>query len=233
MLGPIVNAVTVVICSLAGYFFVRNIPSGIEEIIRKAIGLFIIYVGIKGAFDSQRSLLFLLSLIGGGVTGELINIDGLMNRLGLWAEKRFNVGSADKPFSKGFVAATILYCTGSMTIVGSLQSGMTGNHNLLFIKSILDGVTSIVFAASMGIGVAFSAVSVIVCEGGIALLSGVAKDFLSDEIIREMSAVGSLIVAAIGFNFLSVKEIKVANFIPAVFIPLVYMLIEGLVLRSF
>jgi len=231
MLGPIVNAAAVVVCSLAGFFFIRNIPSRVEEIIKKATGLFIVYIGIKGALDNERVLLMLLSLMMGAVIGELINIDSLINRLGAWAEKLLNVGGGEKPFARGFVSCTILYCTGSMVIIGSLQSGMTGDHSMLFIKSILDGVTSIVFAATMGIGVTFSAIPIFVCQGGIVMLSGVVKDYLSPEIILEMSAVGSLIVAAIGFNFLGIKEIKVANFIPAVFIPLVYMLIEGFVLQ--
>jgi uncharacterized membrane protein YqgA involved in biofilm formation len=115
-----------------------------------------------------------------------------------------------------------------MAIVGSMQSGLMGNHEILFAKSILDGVISIVFAASMGIGVAFSAVPVFVYQAGIALASMAVKDLLTADIIREMSAIGSLLVASIGFNFLGLKEIKVANLIPAIFIPLVYMSIEKL-----
>ena len=229
MLGPIVNAAAIIVCSLAGCFLLKNIPSRIEEIVRKAIGLFVIYAGVKGALDNQRVLLMLMSLTGGAVIGELINIDGLMNRLGAWAERRLDVGGGEqRSFSRAFTGATILYCTGSMIIVGSLQSGLAGNHDLLFMKSVLDGVASLIFAASMGIGVAFSAIPLFICETGIVLLSNAVKDFLNPEAIREMSAVGSLIVAAIGFNFLGIKEIKVANFIPAIFIPLVYITIEGL-----
>ena len=260
MLGPTVNAIVIVVCGLAGSFLVRGIPSRFEEIIKKAIGLSIIYVGVSGAMDNQNVLLLILSMVFGAALGELINIDAFMNRLGLWAERKLGAlpsvqkqgggmaagesfpqgreGSIDagngaegtqRSFSKGFVSASILYCTGSMAIVGSMQSGLTGNHEILFAKSILDGVISIVFGASMGIGVVFSAVPVFLYQGGIALASMAVKDLLTAEIIREMSAVGSLLVAAIGFNFLGVKEIKVANLIPAIFIPLVYMLVETLV----
>ena len=230
MLGPIVNTAAIIVCSLAGSFLLKNIPSRIEEIVRKAIGFFVIYAGIKGALDNQRVLLMLLSLTGGAVIGELINIDGLMNRFGAWAERRLGMGGSgeQRSFSRAFISASILYCTGSLIIVGSLQSGLTGNHDLLFMKSVLDGVASLVFAASMGIGVAFSAIPLFICEAGIVLLSSAVKDFLNPEAIREMSAVGSLLVAAIGFNFLGMIEIKVANFIPAIFIPLVYITIEGL-----
>jgi uncharacterized membrane protein YqgA involved in biofilm formation len=235
MLGPTVNAIVIILCSLAGCFLVRGIPQRFEEIIRKGIGLSVMYVGIKGALDNQRVLLLIMSMVVGAVIGELINIDSLMNRLGLWAEKKLGMGGKTegkegdtRSFSKGFVTASILYCSGSMAIVGSMQSGLSGNHEILFAKSILDGAISIVFAASFGIGVAFSAIPVFVYQAGIALAAMGVRDMLSPDIIREMSSVGSLLVAAIGFNFLGIKEIRVANLIPAIFIPLVYMSIEAL-----
>lgn len=218
------NAAVIVVCALAGCFLIRGIPPRFEEILKKAIGLATIYIGIKGAMDNQRVLLMIMSLVSGAITGELINIDALMNRLGAWAEKRLYSGREKRgktsgSFSKGFVSASILFCTGSMAIVGSMQSGLQGNHEILFAKSILDGAISLVFGASLGIGVAFSALPVLVYQGGIVLLAQAVSVFLSDGIIREMSAVGNLLVAAIGFNFLSIKEIKVANLIPAIFIP--------------
>jgi uncharacterized membrane protein YqgA involved in biofilm formation len=222
MTGPLVNTVVILVCAIAGCFLIRGIPPRFEEILKKAIGLAIIYVGISGAMENQRVLLLIMSLVVGAVIGELINIDALMNRFGAWAEKKLYAGrgnAASGSFAKGFVSASILFCTGSMAIVGSMQSGLRGNHEILFAKSILDGSISLVFGASMGIGVAFSALPVLVYQGGIALLARAASGFLSDEIVREMSAVGSLLVAAIGFNFLAVKEIKVANLIPAIFIP--------------
>ncbi|MDR2101172.1 MAG: DUF554 domain-containing protein [Treponema sp.] len=243
MLGPAVNALTIVVCSLVGCFLIRGIPDRFEGIIKKAIGLSIIYVGIKGALDNERVLLLIMSMVGGAIAGELINIDKFMNRFGAWAEKRLGMEGAgktgnglvpEKPrgfsqgFSQGFVSASILFCTGSMAIVGSMQSGLQGNHETLFAKSVLDGSISLVFAASMGIGVAFSALPVFLYQGGIVLASLAAKDLLTPDIVREMSAVGSLLVAAIGFNFLSVKEIKVANLIPAIFIPWAYMALEKL-----
>ncbi|MDR1947837.1 MAG: DUF554 domain-containing protein [Spirochaetaceae bacterium] len=232
MLGPLVNAAAIVVCALVGCFLVRGIPSRFEEIIKKAIGLAIIYVGIKGALDNQRVLLLILSLVGGAIIGELINIDGLMNRFGVWAERKLGQATAqggargEGSFSRGFVSACILFCTGSMAIVGSLQSGLQGNHETLFAKSILDGSISVVFGASLGIGVAFSAIPVLLYQGGIVLASLAVRDLLSPDMIREMSAVGSLLIAAIGFNFLSIKEIKVANLIPAIFIPGFYIALE-------
>ena len=232
MLGPIVNALAIIICSLIGCFIIRGIPSRFEEILKKAIGLSIIFVGIKGAFENQRVLLLIMSLVIGSIIGELINLDALMKKLGLWAENKLGASKAEgnesKSFSRGFVTASILFCSGSMAIVGSMQSGLVGNHEILFAKTILDGAISVVFGASMGIGVLFSAIPVFLYQAGIALAAMALKDFLTNDIIREMSAVGSLIVAAIGFNFLDIKEIKVANFIPAIFIPLIYISLEGL-----
>ncbi|MDR1239508.1 MAG: DUF554 domain-containing protein [Treponema sp.] len=244
MLGTLVNVAVIVVCTLAGCFLIRGIPDRFEEIIKKAIGLSIVYVGIKGAMDSERMLLLIMSMVGGAVIGELIDIDKWMNRFGLWAEKRLGMaapaapaaenatasaapasgrGSSKRNFSKGFVSASIIFCSGSMAIVGALQSGLQGNHETLFAKSILDGSISLVFGASMGIGVAFSALPVLIYQGGITLASLAIRDYLTPEIIREMSAVGSLLIAAIGFNFLSVKEIKVANLIPGIFIPWAYL----------
>jgi uncharacterized membrane protein YqgA involved in biofilm formation len=181
--------------------------------------------------DNKRVLLLIMSLVAGALAGELIDIDKWMNRAGLWAEKKLGAGTAGN-FAKGFASASILFCTGSMAIVGSMQSGLTGNHQTLFAKSILDGSISVVFGASLGIGVAFSAIPVLFYQGGIVLLSMAVRDILSPDLINEMSAVGNLLVAAIGINFVCLaegREIKVANLIPAVFIPGIYMSVEKLI----
>jgi uncharacterized membrane protein YqgA involved in biofilm formation len=244
MLGPLVNAATVVVCALLGCFLVRGIPLRFEETLKKGIGLAIIYVGIRGVLENKHVLLLIMSMVIGAVIGEFINIDKWMNRLGLWAENRLYGNAAEtgkdgrdppygKSFARGFVSASILFCSGSMAIVGSMQSGLMGNHETLYAKSILDGSISIVFGASMGIGVVFSAIPVLVYQGGIVLLAIAVKDLLTPEIITEMSAVGNLLVAAIGFNFVclsgasntagTIREIRVANLIPAIFIPWIYL----------
>jgi uncharacterized membrane protein YqgA involved in biofilm formation len=226
MLGPVVNAVVVVVCALGGCFLIKGIPRRFEDMIKKAIGLSTIYMGIRGAMESEMLLLLILSMVGGAVIGEGINIDKQINRFGAWAEGKLGMGGGT--FSKGFISASILFCTGSMALIGSIQSGLLGSHETLYAKSVLDGAMSIVFGASLGLGVAFSALSILIYQGGIALASMAVKDLLSPEIIREMSAVGSLLIAAIGFNFAASQEIRVANFIPAVFIPWVYLTLRGL-----
>jgi uncharacterized membrane protein YqgA involved in biofilm formation len=175
-----------------------------------------------------------MSMVAGAVIGELLDIDALMNRLGALAARVLpgTAGTADTEsaaavFSRGFVAASVLFCSGSMAVVGSMQSGLRGNHELLFAKSILDGSIALVFGASLGIGVAFSCLPVLVYQGGIALLARLVSGALDEAAIREMSAVGSLVMAAIGLNFLEIKEIKVANLVPAVFVPLVLIGVFG------
>ena len=235
MLGPLVNAAAIIACSLVGCFLVRGIPERFEEHIRKALGLATFYVGIKGTLENRNVLLLIMSIVIGAVIGELIDIDKWMNRFGLWAERRLGAGKGGAKaarqghsFSKGFASASILFCTGSMAIVGSIQSGLQGNHTMLFTKSILDGCMSLIFGASFGIGVAFSALPVLVYQGGIALASQAISGYLTEDIIREMSAVGSLVISGIGLNFLGVREIKVANLIPAIFIPWVWLTVAGL-----
>jgi len=217
MLGVIVNAITIILCSLIGVFLVRGIPKRFEETINKAIGIVVIFIGIQGALANERILILVFSIVTGSIIGELIDIDRWMNKFGDWAESK--LGFKEGNFSKGFVTASILFCTGSLAIVGAMQSGLSGDHQMLFIKSILDGSISIVFASAMGIGVAFSAIPVFIYEGSIALGAGAVSGWLTTEIITEMSAAGSLVIAGIGFNFLDIKQIKVANMIPAIFMP--------------
>lgn len=230
MLGPIVNAVTIVICSLFGILlakaFGKSIPDRFQETIMKGLGLTVIYIGISGALASKESLIMILSVVLGAVVGEALNIDKGMRFLGDWTEKK--LGFSGGGFTKGFVSATIIFCTGSMAIVGSMESGLMGDNQMLFAKSILDGTICIVFAYRLGIGVAFSAIPVLLYQGGIALIAMSAAGFIPDAIIVEMAATGSVIVAAIGFNFLEVKEIRVANLIPAVFMPWLLMSIQAL-----
>ncbi|MDR2070636.1 MAG: DUF554 domain-containing protein [Treponema sp.] len=221
MLGPVVNAIVILICGLAGRWFIRNIPGRFEDIIKKGLGISLVYIGVKGALENQNVLLLVVSIAAGAAIGEAIDLDKWMNRLGYWTERKFRMKSG--AFAKGFVSASILFCTGSMAIVGSIRSGLLNSHETLFAKSVMDGIFALIFAGSMGIGVVFSAVPVLIYQAGIALLAMLIRDFLSPDIITEISAVGSLLISAIGFNFLGAPEIKVANLIPAIFIPAIYL----------
>lgn len=225
--GTLVNAAAIAVCAILGTFIIKNVPERFNEIIVKAVGLSVLFIGLSGAFDNENVMLLIISMVLGSILGELIDIDGKMNKLGDFAEKKFGFGEGN--FSKGFVTASILFCTGSMAIVGSMNSGLSLDHNMLFAKSILDGVISVVFAGTMGIGVAFSAIPILIYEGALTIIASIVGEFMTQQMITEMSAVGSLIIAGIGFNFLDIKQIKVANMIPAMFIPCIYFAFLGMI----
>ena len=192
------------------------------------LGLCTLYVGIDGALAGGDILILIGSMVLGAITGTLMDIDGAINRLGTWVETRFRrEGEAKISIAEGFVTATLLFCVGSMTVVGSLNAGISGDYEMLFTKSILDFVAAIMLAASLGVGVAFSAVSVLVIQGGIALLASLIAPVLTTSAIAEMTCAGSLLIIALSFNLIGVAKIKVANYLPAiVFAPVLVWLVS-------
>ena len=155
----------------------------------------------------------------------MIEIERKLNKLGHRLEKRFGDGNSN--FSKGFITATLMFCVGAMAVVGSLEAGLTGNYQTLFAKSILDGVAATIFASTLGLGVMFAAVPVFIYQGTITLLATSLKDLLTPEVINEMSAVGGLLILAIGINLLEFKKIKIANMLPSILIPLVILFVKA------
>ncbi len=230
MLGTVVNATAIVICSIFGLFLGKvlgkEFPKRFEDIVLKGIGLAVVFIGISGALETQESICLILSVILGGIIGEILNIDRGMNKIGDFAEEKLKFAKGN--FSKGFVTATVLYCAGAMAIGGAIEGGLMGEHQMLFTKAILDGIISIIFAYRMGIGVLFSFIPVLIYQGSIVVITMTASNAIPQNIIVEMGAAGSLVVVAIGINFLTNQEIKVANFIPAVFLPIPIMNIISL-----
>lgn len=224
MFGTIVNTLAIIAGSLLGIMLKGGVPKRYMDTVMQSISLAVILIGIKGAFNTDDLLLVIFSLAIGSVIGEMVGIEAHLESLGDWMEKRFS--KSGDGISRGFVAASLLFCVGSMAIVGSMESGLTGNHQTLFAKSVLDGVSSIVFASSMGIGVLFSAVSVFIYQGIITLTAALVKPFLIPSVVSQMSAVGGLLIMAIGFNMLEIKKIKVGNMLPAIFVPFVYFMIK-------
>jgi len=229
MLGTIVNSLAIIAGSLLGLFFSKGIPDNYKEIILSAIGLSVILIGIKSALVSDNLMIIIFSLIVGALIGEALKIEKKLEDLGTLLERKIASKSGDtSSFARGFVTATLVFCVGSMAIVGSLESGLTGNHQILFAKSLLDGVTSIIFASAMGLGVIFSSVAVFLYQGMITLTAVFMKGFLVPETIAQMTSVGGLLIMAIGFNMLKITKIRVGNLIPAIFLPLVYFSIRQL-----
>jgi uncharacterized membrane protein YqgA involved in biofilm formation len=171
--------------------------------------------------------LVIFSLVIGSIFGEFLKIEDRLESLGKQLENRFSK-AGNGGIAKGFVVASLVYCVGSMAIVGSMESGLTGNHQTLFAKSALDGLSSIIFASIFGIGVLFSSISVFVYQGFITLTASLMKPFLVPPVINQMSGVGGLLIMAIGFNLLEIQKIKVGNMLPAIFMPLIYYMLKQL-----
>ena len=227
MLGTFVNTLAIIAGSLVGLIFRKGIPERYGRTVIHSISLAVILIGLKGALETDELLLIVFSLAIGSVVGEVLRIEANLDNLGRWLEARFS--TSGDGIAQGFVTASLVYCVGSMAIVGSMESGLTGNHQTLFAKSVLDGITAIVFASSLGKGVLLSSVSVFVYQGLITLTSAFMKQFLVSSVVNQMSAVGGLLIVAIGFNLLEIKKIKVANMLPAIFVPLIYFIFKKMV----
>jgi uncharacterized membrane protein YqgA involved in biofilm formation len=223
MLGTIINALAIVCGSVVGLLLRKGIADNYKEIILSGVGLSVILIGIKSSLASPHLMVVIFSVILGAVLGEFLQIERRLENLGKILETAFTSKSSDtSSFGRGFVTASLVFCVGSMAIVGSMESGLTGNHQTLFAKSILDGVTSIIFASAMGFGVMFSAVAVFIYQGIITLTAVFMKNLLTPGTIEEMTSVGGLLILAIGLNMLKITKIRVGNLLPAIFLPLVY-----------
>jgi uncharacterized membrane protein YqgA involved in biofilm formation len=224
MLGTIVNSIAIIMGSLVGLLFHKNIKSNYSDIMLKAVSLSVLLIGISNALKTENLMVVIFSMVIGSLIGEFLKIEENLNKLGDSLERKF--ASSSSNISKGFVTSSLVYCVGSMAIIGALESGLSGNHQTLFAKSTLDGISAIVFSSSMGIGVILSSISVFLYQGAITLLSSSLKDVLIASVVTEMSATGGLLILALGFNMLEFKSIKVGNMLPAIFMPLLFYIIQ-------
>lgn len=224
MLGTIVNGAAIIVGAVLGLIIKGRFTQRFQEIVTQATGMAVLFIGASGAITQlmlpeRNAVLFVVSLVIGGLIGEALDIEGKLKKLGDWLE---GLCGANGGVSKSFVSASLLFCVGSMAILGSIQSGLQHDHTTLFTKSILDGVTSIIFASSMGFGVLFSAVSVVLYQGAITLLAGFIAPYISNDILREMSLVGGILITALGIDMLGIRKMKVGNLLPAIAVPVVY-----------
>lgn len=217
MLGVITNTITVILGSLIGTVFSKFISEKYTNAIMTAIGLCTLYIGIDGAFSGENTLVLIISLVLGTATGTFLDIDGKINRLGKSIENRFS-NNKKVPVVRGFVTASLLFCIGSMTIVGSLNAGLNGDNTLLFTKSVLDLISSCILASSLGIGVLFASSFVFVFQGSLVLFAKLIGPLLSQVAQAELICVGSVMIIALGLNLMGVTKIKVANMLPALII---------------
>ena len=229
MLGTIVNALAIIGGCLAGLIVKGRLTEKISSTIMNGLALCVLYIGISGALKGKDTLEIIICIALGALIGEIIDLDKRLNDLGDMIENKINGNKKNKDkekisISEGFVTSSLLFCVGAMAVVGSLESGLQGNHTTLFAKSILDGVSAIIFTSSLGIGVMLSSVAILIYQGSITLLAGCLSTVLTDSVISNMSAVGSLLIVGLAFNMLGVTKIKVANLLPAIFIPIIYTL---------
>ena len=230
MYGVIVNSVAVIAGGGLGLLLRGGVAKRFESIITHALALCVLLIGISGAIKTSDIMLVIVCLIVGSVLGEALRIEDGLSWLGTQAQQRFSKGD-DSRFAQGFISSTLLFCVGAMAVVGSLEAGLSGKADTLLAKSALDGVSSIIFASSLGAGVMLSSVPLLIYQGGIALLAGVIAPFLSAPVIAEMSAVGSVMIIGLSLNMLGLmpERIRVGNMLPAMLLPPLYMQIISLI----
>ncbi len=226
MLGTIVNSATIIIGALIGILFKKGIKEDYKNTIMDGIGLSVLVIGVSNALEFENLVVVIVSIVIGSIIGELIDINKRLNNLGDKLQSKFK--NEEGNFSKGFVTASLVYCVGAMAIVGAIQSGLTGNHQTLYAKAVLDGITAIVFASTLGIGVMFSSLAVFLYQGIITIFASSLSLILTEIAINEISSVGGILIMAIGINLLGLKEIKIANMLPSIAIPLVYYFLLSL-----
>ncbi|MDO7787265.1 DUF554 domain-containing protein [Desulforamulus aquiferis] len=214
MTGTIVNAVAILLGTAIGLLFRKGISQSVNNTVMSGIGLAVALIGFKMAFKTENELIVILSLVIGGIIGEILNIEGWLARAGSFLEKK--VGGQNGEVSKAFVTTSLIYCVGAMAIMGAIEDGLTGNATTLYAKSLLDGTSAVIFTTTMGFGVAFSAIPVFLYQGSITLMASGLKNFLTPSMINEMTATGGLLIVGIASNILGIRTFKVGNLLPAI-----------------
>lgn len=220
LLGTVVNVFTVLLGSTIGIIVKKGIPQRLTDTLFKALGLVTVFIGITSCLTGSSAMLVVVAMILGTLIGELIDLDKQINRLGKKIESKFDKDNSNSRMAEGFVSASILFCVGSMTIVGCLQAGLNGDNSVLFTKSALDLCSSMIFASTMGFGVMFSAAFVFVYQGILTVLAVWISPFLSTAVIDSMSCVGYIVIIALGLTMLDAIKLKVTNLVPAMFLPI-------------
>ncbi|WP_027364731.1 DUF554 domain-containing protein [Desulfotruncus alcoholivorax] len=222
MIGTIVNAAAIITGAVVGASLKRGISDTIKSTVMQGIGLSVLLVGTQMSLQGSHLLVIIISLALGGVCGELLRIEHRLEQLGIWLENK--VGGNGGDVARAFVTTSLIYCVGAMAVVGAIEDGIQGNPNTLFAKSMLDGVSAIFFASTMGIGVLFSSVPVILYQGTITLLASTVKGILNPYVINQLTSTGGLLIIGIALNILEIKKIKIGNLLPAILfvIPLAY-----------
>ena len=224
--GVLVNVLTVLVGSTVGLLLKKQIPERLTGAVMTAIGLCTVAIGVTGVIKGQNQLVMIISLVLGTVVGTLVDVDEKLTKIGDRLQKK-KAGNEKSTFSEGFVTASLLFCVGAMTIVGSMNAGISGDNQMLYTKSVLDLISSTMLGASLGIGVLCSSVFVLVFQGGLVALSMALGSFLNDFAVAELICAGSVMIIALGLNLIGITKIKVANLLPGlVLVPFVCKVFE-------
>lgn len=228
MIGTLINTFAILLGTALGLLLRKGIPERLRETVVQGQGLCVILIGISGAIKTADVTCVIICMVLGCLLGAWIDIERRLDQLGRAIERKISPSGSEGSIAKGFVTASLLFCVGAMAIVGSMDSGLRGDHSTLIAKSVIDGVMALFFATSLGIGVGLSAFAVLVYQGSIALLAMCLEPLLTEPIITEMSAVGGLLITGIGLNMIYDKRIPVGNMLPAIFLPMAYLPIAAL-----
>ncbi len=224
ILGSLVNGIATVFGGVLGLLFKRRMPNDLGDFLMKGLGLCVILVAVQGMVKGGDVVVTVLSIVVGGMLGFAVDIDGWIHRFGDWVQvkidRAFRGSTALGNFSDGFVSSSLFICIGSMAVLGSLQSGLQLDHSTLFAKAVIDMVVVMVMATTLGVGVPFSGIAVFAYEAALSLGASLIAPLLTDAVINEMVCAGSLLLLAIGLNMLKLTDIKVANYLPAAFMPI-------------
>ncbi|MFO7780196.1 MAG: DUF554 domain-containing protein [Spirochaetia bacterium] len=223
MTGTLINAGAIIVGSTAGMLLNARLPRRVTDIVFQGLGLFTLYVGFSMASRTSHMLLMIFSIVLGSILGELMGLESGMERVSEKLKTRLK--SSNEKFTEGMITAFLLYCMGSMTILGAFEEGLGGEPNLLLAKSVLDGFSSVALASALGLGVLFSVIPLLIYQGGLTLLAAQLEDLLTEVVVDELSAVGGLLLIGLGINILEIKRLRIMNMLPALVIIVVLTLI--------
>lgn len=227
MTGTFVNAVSIVIAGSIGLLFRKGISDAVTRTMQDGLGLLVLVIGVQYGFKGESLPVIGLSLALGAVIGEWRAWEARLENLGGWMQKKIAYG--DSEFSQGFISASLVFCVGAMAVLGALEDGLTGNYEILLLKSMLDGISALIFAASMGVGVLFSAIPVLLYQGTITLCAGFLQPFFTDALLNNITALGGILIVGIGTNMIGITKIRVANLLPGLLIlPFIMILFQHL-----
>ena len=236
MIAVFVNCIAIIIGSLIGIIFSSRISDNLSRVVQTGAGVVTMVIGIEMALAYENIIFLAMAIIAGGILGSWMDIDGKILLLGdalgkLVLKKKHSQGQQEQGesnFAYGFLNASVLFCVGAMAILGSIKAGIDGDYTIIFTKSVLDGFMAIVFAAALGMGTAFSALSVLVYQGALTLLSGLVAAYTNDVLLAELGATGGILIIMIGVNLMGLAKIKTANYLPALVLSVIFVVVKDL-----